>query len=162
VNWQLDDDGKALNRFTERLTSLRQKYPVLRQTRFLTAQYNEELGLKDSTWLRPDGKEMEQKDWGDGNARCLGLLLDGRAQTSGIRKRGSESTLLLIVNAHHDVVLFKLPEVTGGRDWERLVDTNLPDDDQDPEEPIRLKFGHEYQVTGRSLLLFLLRRSRDV
>jgi glycogen operon protein len=105
---------------------------------------------------------MEQKDWGDGNARCLGLLLDGRAQTSGIRKRGSESTLLLIVNAHHDVVLFKLPEVTGGRDWERLVDTNLPDDDQDPEEPIRLKFGHEYQVTGRSLLLFLLRRSRDV
>jgi glycogen operon protein len=161
VNWQLDDKGKALNQFTERLTSLRQKYPVLRQTRFLTAQYNDELGVKDSTWLRPDGKEMEQQDWGDGNARCLGLLLDGRAQTSGIRKRGSESTLLLIVNAHHDVVLFKLPEVTGGRDWERLVDTNLPNEDLDPEEPVRLKFGHDYQVTGRSLLLFLLRRSRD-
>ena len=43
----------------------------------------------------------------------LGLLLDGRAQTSGIRRRGSEATLLLIVNAHHDVVVFTLPEGPG-------------------------------------------------
>jgi isoamylase len=44
----------------------------------------------------------------------MGLLLDGRAQVSGIPRRGSEATLLLIVNAHHDTVLFTLPEVTGG------------------------------------------------
>jgi hypothetical protein len=40
------------------------------------------------------------------NARCFGLLLDGRAPTSGIRRRAAESTLLLITNAHHDVVVF--------------------------------------------------------
>jgi isoamylase len=160
IDWQIDENGKTLNRFVERVTALRQSYPVLRQTRFLTAQYNEELGVKDSTWLRPDGEEMQQENWTDGNARCLGLLLDGRVQTSGIRKRGSEATLLLIMNAHHDVVLFKLPEVAGGRDWQRLVDTNLPDEDQDPEELVRFKFGHQYQVTGRSLLLFLLRPTR--
>ena len=95
-----------------------------------------------------------------GTPRCLGLLLDGRAQTSGIPRRGSEATLLLIVNAHHDVVVFTLPEVTGGRDWVRLIDTNLPEEDDDPEEPARFAFGHRYEVTGRSLLLFLARPAR--
>ena len=85
---------------------------------------------------------MTAEHWQDPNARCFGLLLDGRAQVSGIPRRGSEATLLLVVNAHHDVVVFKLPEVTGGRDWVRLIDTNLPEEDDDPEEPTRLAFGH--------------------
>jgi isoamylase len=160
VNWQIGEDGEALSRFVGQLTALRRRYPVLRQSRFLTAQWNEQLGVKDSTWLTPAATEMTSQNWQDPEARCLGLLLDGRAQTSGIKKRGSESTLLLVLNAHYDVIDFKLPEVTGGRDWERLTDTNLPDEDQDPEVPVRLQFGHEYQVTGRSLLLFLLRPTR--
>ena len=32
-------------------------------------------------------------------------------------RRGSASTLLLVTNAHHDLVLFTLPAVKGGRDW---------------------------------------------
>ena len=103
----------------------------------------------------PTGDEMTPEQWQDPRAKCVGLLLDGRAQTSGIPRRGSEATLLLIVNAHHDVVVFTLPEVTGGRDWVRLIDTNLPEEDDDPEEPVRFAFGHRYEVTGRSLLLFL-------
>src|SRR6185369_5533646 len=160
VDWQHDNKGQALTRFTARLTQLRRQYAALRQSRFLTGEWNEDLGIKDATWLTPGGGEMTEDNWHDGNARCLGLLLDGRAQTSGIRRRGSEATLLLVLNAHHDVVLFKLPEVKDGRDWERLIDTNLPDEDVEAEQPARLPFGHEYQVTGRSLLLFVLRPSR--
>ncbi len=43
---------------------------------------------------------MNNAQWEDGKARCFGLLLDGRAQESGIRRRGSDATLLLICNAH--------------------------------------------------------------
>ncbi len=160
VDWEHDEPGQALIRFTEKLTRLRRQYAVLRQSRFLSAQWNEELGIKDSTWLTPDGDEMTEEHWHDPRAKCLGLLLDGRAQVSGIPRRGSEATLLLIMNAHHDVVVFTLPEVTGGRDWVRLIDTNLPEEDDDPEEPARLAFGHGYEVTGRSLLLFLARPAR--
>ena len=63
-------------------------------------------------------------------------------------------------NAHHDVVVFTLPTVPGGRDWLRLLDTNLPDQDEDMEDALPFKFGHPYEVTGRSLLLFLLRPSK--
>jgi glycogen operon protein len=160
VNWDQDELGTVLTDFVTRLTHIRRQYPVLRQSRFLTAQWNEELGVKDATWLTPAGDEMSPDHWTDGNARCVGLLLDGRAQQSGIPQRGGEATLLLIVNAHHDVVVFKLPDVPGGRDWIRLIDTNLPQEDEDPEDPSRFAIGHEYEVTGRSLLLYLLRPAR--
>ena len=160
VDWQHDDNARALTEFVQRLAMLRNRYPVLRRSRFLTEQWSEELGVKDSTWLTPGGEEMEPKLWQDGAAKCVGVLLDGRAPASGVRRRGSESTLLLVVNAHHDVVVFTLPKVNGGRDWLRLVDTNLPGEDDDLENAVTFKFGHRYQVTGRSLLMFLLRPAR--
>jgi hypothetical protein len=36
--------------------------------------------------------------------------------------------------------------------------TNQPEEDDDPDRPSLFKFGQRYQVTGRSLLLFVLRR----
>ena len=159
VNWDWDEDGTELVQFVQRLTELRQGYAVLRRSRFFTGEWNEELGVCDATWLDPQGLVMGPEQWSDGKAKCLGVVFDGRAQASGIRKRGSDATMLLIVNSHHDVVLFTLPRVAGGRAWLRLIDTNLGDV-EDEFDAVRLKFGHVYNVTGRSLLLFRLLRSR--
>jgi isoamylase len=162
VDWRDTERRRSLIRFVKRLTRLRQRYAVLRQSRFLTGQWNEFLGLKDATWLAPAGAEMTEADWQDGNARCVSLLLDGRAQTSGIRRRGSEATVLLTLNAHHDLVETLLPKVKGGRDWKRLIDTNVPEEDDDWEDLPRFKPGQRYQVTGRSLVLFVLRPARQL
>jgi isoamylase len=160
VDWTANERTKTLTDFARRLTALRRRYPGLRQSRFLVATWNEALGVKDSTWIAPSGQEMTSDDWRNAASKCFGLLLDGRAQTSGIRQRGAASMLLLITNAHHDVVLFTLPKVAGGRDWQRLVDTNQPGEDDNRERLTNFKFGHQYQVTGRSLLLFALRQTR--
>ena len=103
---------------------------------------------------------MTPQHWEDPAAKCFGLLLDGRSQTSGIRKLASEATLLLVFNAHHDVVVFTLPKVPGGRDWRRLVDTNLPEEDEEFDSAAMFKSGHRYEVTGHSMLLFLLRAAK--
>ncbi len=84
--------------------------------------------------------------------RCFGMLLEGRAQPSGIRQLGKEVTLLLILNVHSDLVNFTLPECVGGNEWTLLIDTNEPC----KETPGRMKTGDEYGVTARSLLLFKL------
>ncbi|HSC82884.1 MAG TPA: glycogen debranching protein GlgX, partial [Pseudomonas sp.] len=117
VDWQLDDEGRSLLDFTRRLISLRRRYPILRRGRFLVGLYNEELGVKDVTWLSPCGNEMTEEQWHDGNARCMGMLMDGRAQPTGVRRSGADVTLLLIVNAHHDLVNFRLPAVPEGAAW---------------------------------------------
>lgn len=122
----------------------------LRRGRFLTGAFNAELDVKDVTWITPSGREKQTEQWRDPFARCLGMLLDGRAQATGIKKAGTDSTLLLIVNAHHDVVPFRLPEVAGGTQWLRLVET----EGDGRIEVSTARSGDELPVGGRSLLLF--------
>jgi isoamylase len=80
------------------------------------------------------------------------MLLDGRAQATGIKRPSMDATVLLVLNAYHDVVRFRLPDVVGGQTWRCLLDTNAPDRTATP----RFASGDEYEVTGRSLLLFAL------
>ena len=153
VDWEgIDDDGRALTEFVRNLTTLRHRLPVLRRSRFLTGEYNEALDVTDARWLAPDGADLTAEQWADPLMRCFGLVIDGRAQASGIRRPASDATLLLVLNAHHDVVNFKLPDVPEGERWTCLLDTNMP---VRPELP-QFSAGDEYQVTARSLLLFAL------
>ena len=39
----------------------------------------------------------------------FGMLTDGRSQTTGIRQRGKEATMLLILNSHPEPVEFTMP-----------------------------------------------------
>jgi glycogen operon protein len=151
-NWDIKENGQALIEFTRKLTALRHQYPILRRTRFLTGEFNEELAVKDVTWIGPAGTEMSSDEWADTSRKCFGMLMDGRSQVTGIRKRGHDATLLMIVNGHPDVIAFALPQSPGGAGWEVLIDTNAADQ----TERQRFSFGHSYAVAGRSLLLLLL------
>ena len=148
LNWLgIDARGRSLREFTRKLIVTRKAFPILYRGRFVVGTLNEELDVKDVTWRSPTGEEMATEQWEDGNARCFGMLLDGRAQESGVKRRGSDATLLLIYNAHHDVVNFTLPSVPEGRHWQGLIDTNRPD-----SQIAAFDFGDVYAVTGRSLL----------
>jgi isoamylase len=148
LDWlAIGPQAQALREFTRKLIDIRKAFPILYRGRFVIGSYNEELDVKDVTWLTPDGQEMNDGHWQDIHARCLGMLLDGRAQESGIKRRGGDATILLLYNAHFDVVNFALPAVAEGKAWERLTDTNLPD-----EAPSTFSFGHLYAMTGRSFV----------
>lgn len=79
----------------------------------------------------------------------------GRAQTTGIRRRADNATVLLVLNSYEGPVGFKLPEVPDPKNWRLLVDTNSADEDGSFE------FGTDYEVTGRSLFAFLLEGARS-
>jgi glycogen operon protein len=121
--------------FTRKLIALRHQYPILRRVRWLTGQYDEELEVSDVTWIAANGEPKTDEQWSDPNLRCFGMLLDGRAPETGIRRRGELATLLIVFNSWQDVVRFKLPQAPDGS---------------------RFEIGHEYEVTGRSMLVFRL------
>jgi isoamylase len=152
LDWlAISSGGRSLREFVRRLTSTRRSFPILHRSRFLVGSHNEELDVKDVTWLAPSGEEMTTTQWDDGNARCFGMLLDGRAQETGIKRRGSDATMLIVYNAHHDIVEFKLPAVPDGRDWLSLVDTNDPD-----SKAKQFQFGEVFKIAGRSLVALAL------
>lgn len=149
VNWKIAEKGQALIAFVRKLTELRHSHAILRRNRFLRGEYNQELGVKDVTWINACGKEMQEGQWDDAGMRCFGMLIDGRAQPSGIRKRGGDATLLLILNAAGNSVEFTLPECPGGEEWTRLIDTNQPE-----AEEAGFTTGETYLATERSVLVF--------
>jgi isoamylase len=153
LNWNMSEKGTSLIRYVQKLTGFRHKYPILRRNLFLTGEYNEELCVKDVTWINANGKEMEDRNWGDTGMRCFGMLIDGRAQTSGVRQQGKEATLLIVINDHYDLVEFTLPEAVGGSEWSLLIDTNLEEEDN---RHLTVQALASYGVTARSLLLFAL------
>jgi glycogen operon protein len=152
LNWDFGEQGRCLREFVQTLCTLRHRYPILRRNRFLTGTYDEELDVKDVTWINATGAEMQQADWDDEHTRCFGMLIDGRARPTGIRQRGTEATLLIVMNAHHDFVEFTLPPTPGEGDWTLVLDTNLAVQTHD----YRGAAGDIYGTTARSLVMFAL------
>jgi glycogen operon protein len=154
VNWDIEEEGESLIRFVKKLTALRRKYPILRRNRFLSGAMNERIGIKEIAWINATGAEMQEEHWTDELMLCFGMMLDGRAQPTGIRQRGQDATILIVFNSYHDMVKFTLPGDTDNAGWLLLIDTNQPDDDN----AMRPTFpaGATYDVTGRSLLMFTM------
>jgi isoamylase len=151
LDWNLGDKGKSLVQFVQSLCALRSKYPILRKNRFFTGCVDEDLEVKDLTWINATGAEMGSEEWGDALMKCFGMLMDGRARPTGVRQRGTEAAMLMVLNSHYDLVEFTLPEYPDGNFWEMLIDTNLPAG----QSPYHGKSGDVYGITGRSLVLFL-------
>jgi glycogen operon protein len=153
VNWDIDADGQALIAFTKRLIALRNRFPILRRARFLTGRFDTELGFKDVTWLSPEGHEMRIEDWTEGDAACFGMLMDGRAQASGVRRAVGDATLLMLLNAHPETRAFVLPDYAGSRGWICVIDTTTDD-----ALPRRMFAPTETcKLAGRSLLVLASR-----
>jgi glycogen operon protein len=151
VDWTLAIRNLAQVTFVQQLTLLRARYPILRRSRFLSAHENEALKLKEITWINASGEEMDEAHWTDTRMQCFGMLLDGRAQPSGIKQRGADATLLLVLNGYHDLVNFTLPGHEGDERWQLLVDTHV----EGVLPRTAFARGDVYGVTGRSLLLLL-------
>src|SRR6202012_912459 len=77
IDWNLDNAAQDLIKFTQSLIAIRNKYPVLRRTRFLTGELNEELGIRDVTWINANGSEMQEANWKDAGMKCFGMLGGG-------------------------------------------------------------------------------------
>ena len=108
----------------------------------MTGDWNEELGIKDSTWLTPAGEEMTPEHWQDPAARCFGLLLDGRAQTSGIRAARQRSHAA----AHHQcpsrrVVNSRCPKCQVAATGSASSIPTCRDEDEDYDRNAAFKFG---------------------
>jgi glycogen operon protein len=124
---------------------------VLHRSRFLHGRDVSENGVKDITWIAPGGGEMAA--WHDPRAKCVGLMLNGKA--GGYRRSdgrpADDNVLLIVMNAHHDVAPFTLPAIAGGVGWCRHLDTTNPEITDDAVHAV----GEAFPAPGRSLILFI-------
>ncbi len=148
LDWRADAHDKALCDFVVQLVQIRRMHPGFRRRAFFSGDAPAEGESKDIVWLRPDGQEMGQSDWGDDQARCLGMWMPGTGvvdiDTQG--RRQHDDDFLVLLNAHGDVVPFTLPD-DPARPWQCIIDTI------NAAEPVVSAAGEPYPLLGRSLVL---------
>jgi glycogen operon protein len=152
LNWQLDEEQERFLEFTARMIAFRRRHAVFSRRRFLQADAVTAEGLKEIIWLTPQGLEMTETEWNQHFARCLGVYLAGAA----IERRDrhgqpvKDNNFLLLFNAHHEMIPFKLPSFLSEKAWWSMLDTARA---EEPFAQNRIGPGTEYCLQGRSLAL---------
>jgi isoamylase len=124
AGWQLD-----LLEFTRRLIRLRDEHPVFRRTWFFDGRETSDAGLPDVWWFRPDGRRMSQRDWARDDGHALGVFLNG-AEVRRLSQRGRrlvDDSFILLFNAHHEPIEFRLPPSRFGGRWALELSTAAPE-----------------------------------
>ncbi|MGZ4352823.1 MAG: glycogen debranching protein GlgX, partial [Gaiellaceae bacterium] len=145
--WEHAD--RDLVAWTKRLIALRRQHPVFRRSDFLTGA-DTGSGLPDVWWFRPDGRKMTRRDWERGDALALGVFLNGQeipTRTEDGRPVGDDSYLLLF-NAYHEPIPFKLPARRFGLRWAVELDSSAPEAGAQLLAPRA-----DIDVQGRALIL---------
>jgi glycogen operon protein len=154
--WEIGEDGRRLMEFTQRLIELRRTHPVFHRRDFFGGQDGDGSGLPDIRWFRADGREMSRRDWRRSDLRNLGVFLNGE-ELPNPGPRGEavvDDSFVLLVNADHENVLFRLPARRFGNRWRQVLSTAEP---EVPEGWRSWPARSEVPLTARSLVL--LRRT---
>ena len=111
-------------------------------------------GVKDITWLSPEGRELTGNEWRLSYARCFGFHLGG--DTGEYMTRGgmpeNDDRFLVLLNAHHAPIPFRLPDGSLGNRWRVLLDTANP---QMADRDVTFRAGESYPFQDRSLVLLI-------
>jgi isoamylase len=127
-SWELDEAQARLLVFTRRLIALRRAHPIFRRRQFFGGETFNGSGLPDIRWFRPDGREMSRRDWRTEDLRTLGVFLNGEEiPTPTIRgERIVDDSFVLLVNAGHEPVRFRMPARRFGNRWRQMLSTADP------------------------------------
>jgi glycogen operon protein len=121
LDWQLDQDARALLDFSRQAIQLRNRHPLFRRRTYFRGRAVRDPEMKDISWLNPDASEMSDHDWNKTFARALGVLISGRGLTERdeFARLVEDDDVLLLLNAHHEDIAFALPPGS----WRLLLDT---------------------------------------
>jgi isoamylase len=127
VDWDLNADQRALLEFTSAAIALRRAHPVLRRRRFFAgdASHGGQSPLGDIVWLKPDGGEMSDSDWGTGYSQSLMVFLNGDAipEADNLGRRITDDHFLLMFNASSESITFTTPAKAYGEVWTVRLNT---------------------------------------
>ena len=159
-SWETGEEDGQLLEFVRRLIRLRQEHRVFRRQKFFQNRAIRGENVRDIVWLDPAGTQMSDEQWHDGFARSLGVFLSGR----GLDERDErgrtivDNDFLVLINAHHETVEFKLPAQPEDAKWVLRVDTTNAAFEEDERT---FAPGDSYALQGRALALFEFPQQRE-
>lgn len=126
--WDLSEEQLEMFQWTRRVLDLRKNHPALRRRNFFRGRPIRGAGIKDLSWLRPDGNEMSDEDWSNQSVYTVGLWMAGNAPDLRDEegRQVIDDTMVILMTANPDPVEFRLPPTPAGERWAVLLDTSRP------------------------------------
>jgi isoamylase len=128
-DWALDDRRRSFLEFAERLNRYRKQHPNFHRYAFYHNDPDAVHPDKNIVWFRADGKRMEANDWEVGGwMRTLGMFLNGMAPEirDSEGRLAQDKDFLLLLNAHHEPVTFRISYQLYHSGWKVAFDTARP------------------------------------
>ena len=151
IDWTPTPEREALLAFVRRLVALRRDHPSFRRRDFFQGRPLHGAGVKDLQWIKPDGHEMNDDEWGSAHARSLGTYLAGPgvSDVGRLGRSTNDDDFLILFNAHDDDLEFTIPGIPGAA-WQPLLDTF---NDDGMAQASTFDAGNVYPLHARSLAL---------
>lgn len=157
-DWAKSPEKEALLNFTVKLIALRKAHPNLHRAKFFQDRAIHNSSSRDIAWYGTNGQELSAEQWGASWVRTFGMLLNGETLdvTDELGNSLVDDSFLLLVNAHHEPVMFTLPPAPQEGRWRVLLDTS------DLETPFKTTaVRRRARIEGRSLILLTEKRPND-
>ncbi len=158
TDWEhLREEDEQLREFVRYLVHLRRRHRVFSRPRFFRGEVVSAAGLKDITWITPDGREATIEDWNNPVALSIAYVLGGAAgefYTPG-GQRDIDESFLVMLNAWDGDIEFHIPHLPTTMAWEPLVDTSRPTGIA--EDGRLFSPGEVFLLKARSFSLFINR-----
>ena len=131
--------------FTSELIAFRFAHPVFRRRRWFQGVAIHD-HVDDIAWFTSDGSEMSDDDWNTDRPSSLGMFLNGSALSTRDRfgERLLDDSFLVLINAEHEPVTWKLPGQPFAAEWITKVDTATGDvlgENDDDDQPRHVAAG---------------------
>jgi isoamylase len=158
-DWDLDESKSKLLEFVKNLIAFRREHRIFERRNFFMGRPIRGSNIKDIMWIRSDGKEMTDQDWDSSWVRCLGMFLAGNVPDE-IDEQGmplNDRSIVLILNSHHENILFTVPDFLPDGLWEISIDTSSPES----KEVRTVRSNDSLEIFGRSLVLLSFQKSNN-
>jgi isoamylase len=147
MHWGGDERSRELLHFAREVFAITRTNRVFRRRRFFDGDPVSHHGMKDVSWVRPEGGEMGHEDWSNAKNHALGMLIHGDS-SDDVDERGRPTrgqTLLLLMNAGIRARTFLLPSLPEIGHWQEMVNT--------AQAPRKVPKGNAIGVAPHSLVL---------
>lgn len=154
LNWDLNEEEEEFLEFCRNAIRLWHEQPVLKRRNFLQGKRIRGAGVKDISWLLPEGCEVTDHVWHSRALRSLGVRLNGES-IDEVDERGQPivgDTLLMLLNPQAEIVSFTLPKHKPSERWVPLCDTSRTID-----ENAAFSVGDSYELDSHSMTVFVLK-----
>ncbi|WP_143872983.1 glycogen debranching protein GlgX [Catenovulum sediminis] len=146
LNWQLKPEDRKLLEFVKKLIKLRHSSPLLHSLNLADDHYFGKINNHKVNWYKHDGQFMDDAAWQAAHNCSIAVELAWQDYEHDADK----DKFLILINADHTDVRFKLPPLPKSQYWSLIFDTSV--DDGLATKETKLEAGYWQESHGLSIL----------